>query len=179
MQWSTCAMYISNNVSIWKCKVVSIGQKMETACGVVYYAIRNTVWKGTNVLSARWNCVDPYFMVCCTKLPFWDQHHTERGTFHSYRFNCLLFFPRNKHRCLNGLAIGDSLSTNHNRCWYRIGSPKISGSEVCSCVNIISTERIVLLDFIHRLVSQKIEKLKIYIPKITIHTSKIHTRVNY
>jgi hypothetical protein len=35
----------------------------------------------------------------------------------------------------------------------------------------VSTERIVLLDFIHRLVSQKIEELKIYIPNIPIHTS--------
>jgi hypothetical protein len=31
-------------------------------------------------------------------------------------------------------------------------------------------ERIVLLDYIHRLVSQKIEELKIYIPNITIHS---------
>jgi hypothetical protein len=33
----------------------------------------------------------------------------------------------------------------------------------------LNVERIVLLDFIHRLVSQKIEELKIYIPNVTIH----------
>jgi hypothetical protein len=38
-------------------------------------------------------------------------------------------------------------------------------------------ERIVLLDFIHRLVSQKIEELKnIYVANITIHTSTKFTQ---
>jgi hypothetical protein len=41
-----------------------------------------------------------------------------------------------------------------------------------------SIERIVLLDFIHRLVSQKIE-LKIYTKYHNTHVDKIHTRVNY
>jgi hypothetical protein len=41
-------------------------------------------------------------------------------------------------------------------------------------------ERIVLLDFIHRLVSQKIEELKnIYTKYHNTHVHKIHTRVNY
>jgi hypothetical protein len=37
-------------------------------------------------------------------------------------------------------------------------------------INQAGLERIVLLDFIHRLVSQKIEELKIYVPNITLHT---------
>jgi hypothetical protein len=41
---------------------------------------------------------------------------------------------------------------------------------------ILQIERIVLLDFIHCLVSQKIEELKIYIPNITIHTSTKFTQ---
>jgi hypothetical protein len=40
-------------------------------------------------------------------------------------------------------------------------------------------ERIVLLDFIHRLVSQKIEELKIYTKYHNTHVHKIHIRVNY
>jgi len=40
-------------------------------------------------------------------------------------------------------------------------------------------QRIVLLDFIHRLVSQKIEELKIYTKYHNTHVHKIHTRVNY
>jgi hypothetical protein len=43
-------------------------------------------------------------------------------------------------------------------------------------------ERIVLLDFVHRLVSQKtnkIEELKIYTKYHNTHVHKIHTRVNY
>jgi hypothetical protein len=40
-------------------------------------------------------------------------------------------------------------------------------------------ELIVLLDFIHCLVSQKIEELKIYTKYHTTHVHKIHTRVNY
>jgi hypothetical protein len=43
-------------------------------------------------------------------------------------------------------------------------------------------ERIVLLDFIHRLVSQKtnrIEELKIYTKYHNTHVHKIHTRINY
>jgi hypothetical protein len=43
----------------------------------------------------------------------------------------------------------------------------------------VSIERIVLLDFIHRLVSQKIEDLKIYTKYHNTHVHKIHTRVNY
>jgi hypothetical protein len=35
------------------------------------------------------------------------------------------------------------------------------------------------LDFVHRLVSQKNWGIKYIYQKITIHTSKIHTRVNY
>jgi 5-methylcytosine-specific restriction endonuclease McrBC GTP-binding regulatory subunit McrB len=40
-------------------------------------------------------------------------------------------------------------------------------------------ERIVLLDYIHRLVSQKIEELKIYTKYHNTRVHKIHTRVNY
>jgi hypothetical protein len=40
-------------------------------------------------------------------------------------------------------------------------------------------ERIVLLDFIHCLVSQKIEELKIYTKYHNTHVHKIHTRFNY
>jgi hypothetical protein len=40
-------------------------------------------------------------------------------------------------------------------------------------------KRIVLLDFIHRLESQKIEELKIYTKYHNTHVHKIHTRVNY
>jgi hypothetical protein len=40
-------------------------------------------------------------------------------------------------------------------------------------------ERIVLLDFIHRLVSQKIEELKIWTKYHNTQVYKIHTRVNY
>jgi hypothetical protein len=43
----------------------------------------------------------------------------------------------------------------------------------------LTIERIVLLDFIHRLVSQKIEELKIYTEYHNTHVHKIHTRVNY
>jgi hypothetical protein len=40
-------------------------------------------------------------------------------------------------------------------------------------------KRIVLLDFIHPLVSHKIEELKIYTKYHNTHVHKIHTRVNY
>jgi hypothetical protein len=43
----------------------------------------------------------------------------------------------------------------------------------------VSIEQIVLLDYIHRLVSQKIEELKIYTKYHNTHVHKIHTRVNY
>jgi hypothetical protein len=43
----------------------------------------------------------------------------------------------------------------------------------------VSIERIVLLDFIHRLVSQKIGELRIYTKYHNTHVHKIHTRVNY
>jgi hypothetical protein len=43
----------------------------------------------------------------------------------------------------------------------------------------VSIERIVLLDFIHRLVSQKIEELKTYTKYHNTRIHKIHTRVNY
>jgi hypothetical protein len=50
---------------------------------------------------------------------------------------------------------------------------------MCYVVNcniiVTSIEGIVLLDFIHRLVSQKIEELKIY-TNITIHTSTKFTQ---
>jgi hypothetical protein len=60
-------------------------------------------------------------------------------------------------------------STDVNFCYY-----------MTLTIGAITTfiERIVLLEFIHRLVSQKIEELKIYITNITIHTSTKFTQVS-
>jgi hypothetical protein len=55
----------------------------------------------------------------------------------------------------------------------------VSSAATSLCVasqRVFIIERIVLLDFIHRLVSQKIEELKIYIQNITIHTSTKFTQ---
>jgi hypothetical protein len=43
----------------------------------------------------------------------------------------------------------------------------------------VSIERSMLLDFIHRLVSQKIEELKIYTKYHNTHVHRIHIRANY
>jgi hypothetical protein len=48
-----------------------------------------------------------------------------------------------------------------------------------SWLQFVSIERIVLLDYIHCLVSQKIEELKIYTKYHNTRIHKIHTKVNY
>jgi len=46
-------------------------------------------------------------------------------------------------------------------------------------LRLIAIEQIVILEYIHRLLSQKFEELKMYTKYHNTRVHKIHTRVNY